>query len=765
MAGGIKGITVEIGGNTTGLSNALKGVNKEIYSLHSELKQVDRALKLDPNNVTLVAQKQQILKEEIAATSEKLNQLKTTQEQISKLYKSGEIDAGQYRAFQLELETTKRKLNDLEKQKDSIAVLKAAFGEVKDKVKEVTDKLQPLITGINKVASAAKAVTAAGIETVGKAVDVAGTALKIYAGTAVAAGVAAAGLAVKGANAADDINTLAAQTGLSTDQIQRFQYATEVIDVPLETLTGSMRKLTQNMNMAQRGTGASAEAFDALGISVSDQNGELRDNQDVMSDTLAALGKIENETQRDAYAMAIFGKSAQDLNPLIKGGAETLKELGDSAEAAGLILSTDALDHLNEFSDSIDILKANASKSGNVLAGVFTGSLKKSTDIVGKAIPSITGIVSEMFSGANGAETQSKLADSLINMANGLISNLATQVPQFLSGLNSIIISLVTALTEVLPTAVSTLLPVLIDGFVNLILGLLPQIPILVPILLDAGLQLFAGLLNALNLIIPPLMDMLPKLISDVSDMLVAHLPFIIEAGFQLLVGLISGITNCIPQLIKSIVALIPVITQALLDNLPALLDAGIQLIIALAQGLPVAIPAIIKALPEIIGAIIKAFADVDWLDVGIQVLKGIADGLWAGVKAIGGVIKDVANSVVNGFKNFFGIKSPSTLFRDTIGKNLAAGLGEGFEDEMSDVNLNMQKTILPPDDWDVTAPVGGGGSGAAALLKKLDEVTAAVKASGTVYLNDVKVNKSLAPSSDKVNGRRQWLTERGVLV
>ena len=115
------------------------------------------------------------------------------------------------------------------------------------------------------------------------------------------------------------------------------------------------------METAKKGTGDVASAFKKLGVSITDNKGALRNNQDVFNDVIKALGKIENETQRDAYAMQIFGKSAQDLNPLILGGADALEELGKEAEDAGLILSQDTLDAANEFNDSIDKLKAKTS--------------------------------------------------------------------------------------------------------------------------------------------------------------------------------------------------------------------------------------------------------------------------------------------------------------------------------------------------------------------------------------------------------------------
>lgn len=333
MADRIKGITVEIGGDTTGLNKALSGTNKEIKSTQSQLKDVERLLKLDPKNTELLAQKQRLLGNAIGETKSKLDTLKNAEKQVQEQFKQGKVSQEQYDALQREIVATEQSLKSLKEQAKSTHLTMEKIGSV------------------------------------------AGTIATKTKGLSMAAGgalVALGGMAVSAGKSADDINTLAKQTGLSTEQIQKFSYASDIIDVDLETLTKSMAKLTKNMATAQKGTGDAAEAFKTLGIKIKNSDGTLRNNQDVFNETIKALGKIENETQRDAYAMQIFGKSAQDLNPLILGGADALEELGQQAEDAGLILSQDTLDAANEFNDVLDILKAKGmstfAKVGSALA-------------------------------------------------------------------------------------------------------------------------------------------------------------------------------------------------------------------------------------------------------------------------------------------------------------------------------------------------------------------------------------------------------------
>ena len=180
---------------------------------------------------------------------------------------------------------------------------------------------------------------------------------------------------------ADSMNTMRDITGISTADLQKFAYASELVDVSMETMTGSLTKLTRNMQTAAGdGTGAAAKAFEELGISVTDSVGQLRDRQDVFYEVIDALGKVGNETERDALAMNIFGKSAEQLNPLIKGGAETLKALGDEAERAGLILDQTTLDKLHSFNDEIDLLKAKGGQITKIVGAEALPAVESLTE-------------------------------------------------------------------------------------------------------------------------------------------------------------------------------------------------------------------------------------------------------------------------------------------------------------------------------------------------------------------------------------------------
>lgn len=153
---------------------------------------------------------------------------------------------------------------------------------------------------------------------------------------------------------ADDLATLSVQTGISTDALQEYQYMSGLVDVSVDTITGSLTRLKRNMASAKSGTGAAAEKFARLGVAVTDGNGELRNAQTVFDELITALANIDNETERDAIAMDIFGKSAQELNPLIEAGAETIAAFREEAHATGYVMQTDVIKSLVSSADETD---------------------------------------------------------------------------------------------------------------------------------------------------------------------------------------------------------------------------------------------------------------------------------------------------------------------------------------------------------------------------------------------------------------------------
>lgn len=328
MADRIKGITVVLGGDTTGLNKALSGTNKEIKSTQAQLKDVERLLKLDPTNTKLLEQRQRLLSEAVGETRTKLTDLKEAEKQVQEQFKKGEISQQQYDALQREIIETENQLNKLE----------SAANQSNAALNKIAAVANNISGGAQKVADATRGISVA----------------------AGGAAVGMLGMAVSAGAAADDINTLAKQSGFGTDEIQKWQYAADRMDVSVETIISSARKMKKNMVSTSKDTIA---AWEELGVAVTDSNGELRDSTTVFYEAVDALAKVENETQRDTLAMQLFGKSADEMAGIIDDGGTALKEMGAEAEASGLILSQDALDGANAFNDGLDTLKAKAQQA------------------------------------------------------------------------------------------------------------------------------------------------------------------------------------------------------------------------------------------------------------------------------------------------------------------------------------------------------------------------------------------------------------------
>lgn len=315
MANRIAGITIEIGGDTTKLQTALKGVDKTLKTTQANLKDINKLLKLDPKNTDLLNQKQKNLQTAIKATKDRLAELKQAQSQFAK-------GSAEWDAIGREISATEQDLKKLEGEYRS-------FGSVaKQVVQAVGKQMQDL----------GKKITAAGqkFQPVSRAA------------AAVVTGMGALGMSA--INTADDLETLSKQTGLSTDEIQKMQYASELVDVSLDSITGALKKMKPKMT-------DSNETFAKLGVSIRDADGNMRSATDVFYDSLTALSQIENETERDQVAMELFGKGADELAGIIDDGGQALKDYGKEAEDLGLIMGGDELEALSAINDQVVQLK------------------------------------------------------------------------------------------------------------------------------------------------------------------------------------------------------------------------------------------------------------------------------------------------------------------------------------------------------------------------------------------------------------------------
>lgn len=811
MANNIKGITVEIGGDTGPLNKALKDSDKVISNTQSELKEVNRQLKFDPTNTELLTQKQKLLATEISGTKDRLNILKEAQRQAQEQLEKGDLGEEKYRALQREVIKTESQLKNLEGQAiKSNAVLS------KDEA----------IGNLKNMAKAA-------------------------AGAAVATGAAFVGIGVAAVNNADELQRQSDVTGISAERLQELEYAGKNLGVELDTITGAQAKLTKSMFAAKGGAGTQAEAFKALGISVVDSNGQLKDAKDVMSEAFTALNGVGNETERDALSMQIFGKSAMEMNPLIKAGGDELNRLSDEARNNGAVMSNEAVSGLDTFGDTIDNLKSSVLGSvGTMLAGIMPkiqgildGLMKlpqwvqeNSTllEIIGVVIGTVTALIiafnvqqallasgMTLWTAIAGVGTSITTAlgvaftfltspIGLVILAIGLVVgafvllwNKCEWFRNFWIGLWNNIKATVSSVVNVLVIFFTVTIPQAWDGLVAFFTG----IPAWWDSLWAQVGQFFADCWNGIILFFT---ETIPAWIQSVIDWF-NQLPYMVGLAIgEILAGIVNfGVsawnwtTVELPKIIQGIVdwfAQLPGKVWAFLVAIVTSIGTwGTNMVQKATIEIPKFISSVISFFQQLPGKIWVFFADVvskvvTWaanlvttagteipkfvssvmsfigelpgkmLEIGENIVKGIWDGINGAVDWLHDRISDFCGGIVEGFKKKLKIHSPSVLFADIIGKNLALGIGQGFTENMKDVVATMTAAI--PTTWDTGVEVrtamaaAYGGYSAAASNYSNASASVATQSSGgigTPVINQYFQGKVPTPSEYNRQARRSW--------
>lgn len=351
---------------------AISEIGSGMNVLNSEMRKVQSAYAQNADSVEALSAKNDVLGRKISTQTEKIEYLRAALQQSAEKY--GEADKRTMQ-WQTSLNNAEADLNNLNNQfdenKKKIEESSKEMGNLGDVVNGLTSKL-----GIQLPDSMKSSMNAMG------SLDAQSLALAggfaAVAAAIVKAEKAMISMTKESAAFADNIITLSMQTGQSTQQLQEFAYASELIDVSVDTMQGSLTKLTNNMQDTMNGTGNAKASFDELGVSVTNAvDGSMRSANDVFYETIDALGQVKNETERDAMSMDIFGRSAQDLNPLIIQGSKTLKAYADEAHNMGYVLDDEALSALGAVDDAYQRLQKTQEGVKNQLAVEFAPYLEE----------------------------------------------------------------------------------------------------------------------------------------------------------------------------------------------------------------------------------------------------------------------------------------------------------------------------------------------------------------------------------------------------
>jgi phage-related protein len=644
--------------DTTDYKAGVLDLNRQIRVIESGFRATAAAMGDWDKSSAGLETRQKALTQEIAAQTLKVTLLK---QEYEKLAGSGTASSKELQDFQVKINKENESLGKMQTELGGTGQKIEDLGNKEDDNKGKTDNLKNSHEGLKNVLKGVGIAAAA----VGAAVIGIGAGItKLFLNTT---------------QAADNLQEMSDKTGFTTTQLQEMDYASKQLGLGVGDVTDANAKFIRSMgtqkdeltkyNQALADAKAQGKdmtavqadldskmsdggkAFGELGINVLDSSGNLRDSKVVMMEALTALGKIPNETERDSMAMAMFGKSAQELNPLINASGGELDELYKKAHQVGAVMSEEDVAAMAGFQDQLDSLKAGLKGTVGTLATAFLPAFQGLADKAGGYLSKFSAIVR----GSNG--DIGKMAKGVGGLLSQIVTDIAGGIPQLLQG----------------------------------------------------GLSILTALMNGIMQNLPTIMNAVIQIVMTLANFVIQSLPMILQAGITILVALITGFAQALPTLIPQIVGVLIQLVQTLISNLPLLITAGIQLLIALVTGIVTALPQLIAAIPQIIIAIVNALiiaAPLLW-----DAAKKIIAILWDGIKAAWSTLKDVGTQLINGIwegiknaanwlwnqvkgffgtllqkiKDFLGIKSPSSVFAG-FGNQMALGLGKGFLGQMGNV-------------------------------------------------------------------------------
>lgn len=361
-----------------------------------------------------------------------------------------------------------------------------------------------------------------------------------------------------------------------------------------------------------------------------------------------------------ALPTALVSLAAQLAAPMLHAGVQAVLSL-----AAGL-------------TSAIPELLREATKA---LEGIVNAIITGVPALINAGMLLLNGLVQGLL------EAVPELLAALPGIVDNLTTTLAAFLPQFISAVNLLVMGVVQAL----PTAIQQIvavLPTLIDSLINVLLTLMPEI-------VDAGLALLSALVADLPEIISAVAAAIPEIVDAIVNAILSSIPLLIDAGIQLLTMLVGNLPAIINGIVSALPTIINSIVNAVLGSIPLLIRSGIQLFVALVSNLPAIISGVVAAVPQIIDAIVGGFAGgFDAMaNIGLNLIKGIWSGISDAAAWLKSKIAGFFGGVVDSIRDFFGIHSPSRLMAG-IGKNMALGIGVGWEDTFPDIAEDITDSV-----------------------------------------------------------------------
>ena len=423
----------------------------------------------------------------------------------------------------------------------------------------------------------------------------------------------------------------------------------------------------------QGSIGMAKAAWENLLSSLADPDGDIKGSINDLITSIFGDGTPTN--------LGVIGNALPAIETAIEGIAEALP---------GML--TTITDRIPELLDKImpnldDVMSKVGESITNLIAGIAK-FIPKIVEAGGQIIKGlVSGIVialpkvistaqSTISSFTQGITTN---LPAVVSKAQELIANFSNAVqnklPQILAQGVAFVQNLVNGIVKGLPTFLDAAVQ-LITGFLNTVINALPQI-------LNAGMQILTAVVNGIVESLPEIIEAAGEIITSLLDAILDNLPEIIEGGLQMLEAIAQGIHDNLPEIIDKTIEVIAKIVATIGEHLPEILQAGIDILVMLITGLINTIPDLVAAIPQIIQSIKDSFSQYDWGAIGSNIIDGIKNGISSAAGRIADAAREAARKALDAAKNFLGIHSPSRVFRDQVGKYMALGMAEGFEDNI----------------------------------------------------------------------------------
>lgn len=484
----------------------------------------------------------------------------------------------------------------------------------------------------------------------------------------------------------------------------------------METVTSFSASLLQSLN---DDTAKSAEVADMAITDMADNANKMGTDMTSIQNAYQGFAK-QNYTMLDNLKLG-YGGTKEEMQRLLK---DAQKISGVKYDISNL---SDVYNAIHVIQGELGVTGTTAKEASTTIQGSIS-SMKSSWQNFLTGLASgqdISGLIDNLVQSAvtvmdNVLPVVYTITETIVAEVPNLINKLVAESPKFVELISNTIQTMIVGLQESLPKIMESVSQI-IQTIVKVITDNLPSI-------LQMGITILVELANGIAKSLPTLIPQMVDAVITMVDTLLDNIDLIIDAGIQLLIGLTDGLIEALPQLIDRIPQIIDKLVQAIVNNLPKIIEAGITLIIKLAEGLIQAIPQLISKIPQIILSLINGIVSyygklselgknllgkvkdgivsgiTGMLDVGKNMVQGLWNGINNAKNWILDKIKGFGKSILNGVKGVFGIHSPSRVFRDEIGVNMAKGIGIGFQQEMVNVNDTIQRAL--PTDLDLSTKV-----------------------------------------------------------